>query len=420
MNALVVYFSKFGNTQLVAEAIAETLSSEGAVRVISSEALTAADINGVDLVVMGSPTHRMNLPQAVRPVFETLPKRVLTGIPVAVFDTSYKMSWWLNHFTAAKRLSQELRKLGGKRIVPPETFHVTGREGPLYEGEIERPFVEPHSVKGGLAVYSVGSGKPVLLFPYPHAQTTTPMAQGPIAEILAGLGRRVVTFDVPGAYRSLRDPVGDVEEMIRCAEETLDILGIEGPVDVVGHSMGGLNALAFAIDRPERTKRLVLIGSMSGFPAVLKWGMPRSSWHFLEADNWKFMFWGIQVKSGRGSLATHKKLQNLMTSASCYDETLFTPVEIDADDHEKGVPIREIIWGKNMYRGVSYSSRLGLVKAPTIILVGRHDLEAPVACSEELYQGIPKAELVIFEKSGHYPYIEEPNYFTSTLVNFLQ
>jgi flavodoxin len=138
MNALVVYFSKFGNTQKVAEAIAETLRSNGVVRVISSEGLTAADFDNVNLVVMGTPTHNMNLPKAVRPVFERLPKRSLKSIPVAAFDTSYKMSWWLNHFTAAKRLSQKLRKLGGKRIVPPETFHVTGREGPLYDGEIER------------------------------------------------------------------------------------------------------------------------------------------------------------------------------------------------------------------------------------------------------------------------------------------
>jgi hypothetical protein len=35
-------------------------------------------------------------------------------------------------------LAQKLRKLGGKRILPPEIFLVTGREGPLYEGEIER------------------------------------------------------------------------------------------------------------------------------------------------------------------------------------------------------------------------------------------------------------------------------------------
>jgi flavodoxin len=138
MKSLVVYFSKFGNTQQVAEAIAETLASAGPVRVISIDQLSVSDLQEVDLVVMGSPTHRMNLPQAVRPVFETLPRRVMRGRPVAAFDTSYKMSRWLAPFTAAHKLAPRLRKLGGKRVVPPETFHVVGREGPLYEGEIER------------------------------------------------------------------------------------------------------------------------------------------------------------------------------------------------------------------------------------------------------------------------------------------
>jgi flavodoxin len=138
MNTLVVYFSKFGNTQKVAQAVADTLQSAGAARIVSLDDLTAADLDGADLVVMGSPTHRMNLPEAVRPVFESLPKRLLRGTPYAVFDTSYKMSDFLSRFTAAKKLSQKLRKLGGKRIVPPETFYVEEREGPLYEGEIER------------------------------------------------------------------------------------------------------------------------------------------------------------------------------------------------------------------------------------------------------------------------------------------
>jgi flavodoxin len=138
MNALVVYFSKFGNTQMVAEAIAEKLASNGSVRTISSDDLTANELKDADLIVMGSPTHNMNLPKSVKPVFERLPRRVLSGTPIAAFDTSYKMSWWLNQFTASKRLAKKLRKLGGKLAVPPEIFHVMEREGPLYEGEIER------------------------------------------------------------------------------------------------------------------------------------------------------------------------------------------------------------------------------------------------------------------------------------------
>jgi flavodoxin len=138
VNSLVVYFSKFGHTRKIADAIAETLQSMGTVRSIEATQLSVVDFNDVDLVVMGTPTHKMNLPEAVRPVFERLPKRVLKKVPAAAFDTSYKMSPFLARFTAAKKLAQKLRKLGGKRIVPPETFYVEGREGPLYEGELER------------------------------------------------------------------------------------------------------------------------------------------------------------------------------------------------------------------------------------------------------------------------------------------
>jgi hypothetical protein len=80
----------------------------------------------------------MNLPEVVWPVFDALPRRLLHDTQVAAFDTSYKMSWWLARFTAARKLDRKLRKLGGKRVVPTESFFVEGREGPLYEGEIER------------------------------------------------------------------------------------------------------------------------------------------------------------------------------------------------------------------------------------------------------------------------------------------
>jgi flavodoxin len=138
MNTLVVYFSKFGNTQRVAEAIAEELQSAGSARTLGTEQLTAAQVQGVDLAVMGTPTHKMNLPEAVRPVLQELPRGILRGVPIAAFDTSYKMSTFLARFTAAKKLNRKLRRLGGRPIVPPETFHVTGSEGPLYDGEIDR------------------------------------------------------------------------------------------------------------------------------------------------------------------------------------------------------------------------------------------------------------------------------------------
>ena len=151
MNVLIVYFSKFGNTRMVAETIGETLEPAGSVRMISWDQLSASDLGGVDLVVMGSPTHRMNLPEAVRPVFEQMPRRVLRDTAVAAFDTSYKMSWWLAHFTAARKLAKKLRKLGGRQVAAPETFFVVEREGQLYDGELERARLWSESILGQLA-----------------------------------------------------------------------------------------------------------------------------------------------------------------------------------------------------------------------------------------------------------------------------
>jgi proline iminopeptidase len=279
-------------------------------------------------------------------------------------------------------------------------------------------FLEPVSVVDGLAVYAAGSGEPVLLFPYPHGHTTEPVAQGPLARSLVQTGRTVVSFDVPGAYRSTREPIGDMEEMIDCADETLDRLGIAGPIDVVGHSMGGLAALAYAVERPERVRRLVLVTSLSGFPAAARWGLPGSAYRFYEPDFWRIILWGIRLNGGRGDLALHKKLYNLMGRASYHDKTLFVPVEIDADDRQQGVPIRTI-WSKNVYKRLSYAGRLDQVSAPTLVVAGRHDAEAPLPCSEELQRGIPGASLVVFEHSGHSPFVEEPSLFEQTVDAFL-
>jgi len=146
MNALVVYYSRFGNTRRVAEAIADSMESRGAVRVMSTDELTPSDLKGSNLVVMGSPTHRMRLPEAVQSLLKALPKETLRGKSFAAFDTSYRLSALLASFTAARKLARALRRVGGRQVVPGETFLVVEREGPLYDGEIERAMAWAESV----------------------------------------------------------------------------------------------------------------------------------------------------------------------------------------------------------------------------------------------------------------------------------
>jgi len=139
MNSLVVYYSEFGNTAQIAESVGEALEQSGPVRVVDLKRLTLTDLSGIDLLVVGVPTQRMNVPEVVRSRLNSLPRHILScNARIAAFDTSYKMSRWLRPFTASHKLLSRLRRLGGRRIASPETFHVERKEGPLYKGELGR------------------------------------------------------------------------------------------------------------------------------------------------------------------------------------------------------------------------------------------------------------------------------------------
>jgi flavodoxin len=146
MNTLVVYYTRFGNTRNISEAIASELTSAGEARAVSIGELDAAVLEAADLVLFGSPTHYQNLPKEVRAALEALPRRTLRGKRVAAFDTSVETWRPLMWMTAAHRLLPRLRKLGGKPVARPETFLVVRgvapesgeRQDALVEGELAR------------------------------------------------------------------------------------------------------------------------------------------------------------------------------------------------------------------------------------------------------------------------------------------
>jgi pimeloyl-ACP methyl ester carboxylesterase len=274
--------------------------------------------------------------------------------------------------------------------------------------------------RNGVAIYSVGDGQPLLLMPYPHGFGRTPIAEGPLAAVLRELDQRVLTFDPPGAFRSERRPVMSMAEMLACAGETLDLLAIQEPVGLVGHSMGGLCAIAFALTHPERVERLVLIGTLSGGSAIQRGkGMPWGNW-LTGLDRWRFAYWGFRLGWGiAGNLAIHKRLAQLLAEASYANKALVPRIQIAPGDQHRPAPVRDS-WPRTVFMSrLDYRARLGEIRAPTWVGVGRYDPQAPVPCSEELARGIPGACLTVFERSGHYPFVEEREQFKSELGEFL-
>ncbi len=71
------------------------------------------------------------------------------------------------------------------------------------------------------------------------------------------------------------------------------------------------------------------------------------------------------------------------------------------------------------YGGIELEERLGEIAQPVLVLGGRHDRTCVVEASETMERKIPGAELVIFERSGHMPFVEEPEAYLGAVRTFL-
>jgi flavodoxin len=137
MNALVVYDTQYGDTELVAQAIAGALGAHGEVRLILVGAAGPHGLDGGDLLVLGCPTQRHGPTPAFEALLDRLPPERVRGLPAAAFDTRYRMNRLLSG-SAARSIARRLRGMGARLVAPPESFFVAGREGPLEEGELAR------------------------------------------------------------------------------------------------------------------------------------------------------------------------------------------------------------------------------------------------------------------------------------------
>src|SRR6266581_2725114 len=138
MNTLVVYDSQFGNTERIAQIIANTLSAFGQVQAVRVDPAHPVSFQGVDLLILGCPTQGFRPTPAIQSFLGNVSYQSLSGLAVACFDTRFRGRLWKS--SAAPRMAKQLRAMGVEPLVPPESFFVKAmkKEGPPLAGEVER------------------------------------------------------------------------------------------------------------------------------------------------------------------------------------------------------------------------------------------------------------------------------------------
>ena len=146
--------------------------------------------------------------------------------------------------------------------------------------------------------------------------------------------------------------------------------GLEGPVHLCGLSLGGILALNYALDHPERTKTLVLIGTPHRVPKAA-FALQNLIFRFLPASLFQTMAFDKKNTFALG----------------------------------------------NSMKGLDFSGRVQNIGCPTLIVCGEKD-RANIGSARYLAQNIRGAALKVLEKTGHVVNEENPEALARTLDDF--
>jgi pimeloyl-ACP methyl ester carboxylesterase len=250
-----------------------------------------------------------------------------------------------------------------------------------------------------LAWDSDGEGPAVLLL---HGIGSSRRKWGPHVAQLVAAGYRVVRVDLrgfgdsetpPGKY-VMDDFVGDMVALV-------EGVGLDR-FHLVGHSLGGMIAQRYLIDRPERVRSVSLVSTTShngrrasaiarlmvtlaehGFDAVLRDGRVRAEAEAIVLEAFPA---GTPLSMlGRGMEQPSASLANAWRA--CID--------------------------------FSAKDRLGEVRCPALVVHGTNDMLIPLRAGELVAQAIPGATWIAMNGAGHSLPQERAEAFTRALVDFL-
>lgn len=197
--------------------------------------------------------------------------------------------------------------------------------------------------------------------------------------------------------------------------DLLTVLGIDR-VTVVGHSLGGGVAMQFAYQFPQRTERIVLVGT-GGLgpevnPIIPLCTVPGSDLSLAGLASRPVRKVGVPLLN-----ALHAS--GLPMTA---DLDQLAIVYNDLGTREARQAFRHVLRAIVDWRGqiVTMNDRAYLTEfIPTLLIWGRDDTVIPVKHAYAAQDALPHADIKVFNNAGHFPHADQPEIFVQTVRHFL-
>lgn len=264
----------------------------------------------------------------------------------------------------------------------------------------------------------LGEGRPILLLAGGPGFSGDYML--PVADALPGF--RSIVLDQRGTGRSrlqlldastvnLAKAVADIEALrIHLAEDQLV---------VVGHSWGGMLAMAYAAEHSDRVRGLMLIGPGGPNLDFLDYFSSNIDSRLTAADREAVAFWSDPGRANRnGGRVAYEQFRAMLPGYVYQRRSALALIEaLDADSFRPRV--NELMMGNLGTIGYDLTGRFEAFDRPVLILQGRQD---PVGESTafQIQRMIRGADLQFIERCGHFPWVERRDEFDARVARFLQ
>ncbi len=217
-----------------------------------------------------------------------------------------------------------------------------------------------------------------------------------------------------------------IDQLGRDLKAVIDAAAPEGPLVLVGHSMGGMTMMALADQYPalmrDRVAAVAFVGTSSGKLGEVNFGLPVAGVNAVRR-----VLPGVLRALGsqaelveRGRRATADLFAGLIKRYSFGSRDVDPAVERFAERLIESTPIDVVAEFYPAFTEHDKSAALPLfLDVPVLILAGDKDLVTPSSHSEAIADRLPDAELVIVPDAGHLVMLEHPETVTDRLADLL-